>query len=348
MSAKKRYIILVIMALLTTTVCGQQSQPFTQYLFNRFLLNPAACGADGYTSVGLIVKDQWTGFAGAPFNQTLTAQVRVPREGFFGKGGMFRSQDGFNPENIGLGFTMFNDVRGLIRTTGGSFTYAYHIETETSQFSFGLATSFSQLYIDRNKIVTELGYDRYIDANRLSTFIPEAAFGMHYTARDYYAGFSVSNLFQSYLTFGGRNSSGYKLERQYLVLGGYVFEINREWTLVPGIQFKINERAATQIDVSAIIYYYDQFWGGISYRSDEGGSSGWTSAIFGVRFGNYNFGYAFDYSIGNMQKFSYGSHEIMAIVTFGKVDRFNRLRRRYEFQDSELQYRNMWVGRRRR
>ncbi|MDR2886861.1 MAG: type IX secretion system membrane protein PorP/SprF [Bacteroidales bacterium] len=328
-----------------STVSGQQSQPFTQYLFNRFLLNPAACGADGYASVGLTIKDQWAGFVGAPTNQTLTAQTRLPREGLFGKRSSYGTS-GYSPGNAGLGVALFNDIRGPIRTTGSHFTYAYHMEAPQGQLSFGLTGSFFQLYINRDKIVTELGYDRYIDANRLSSFVPEASFGVHYTTNDYYTGLSVSNLFQSFLTFGGRNSYDYRLERQYLLLGGYVLDINRQWALVPGTQLKLSERGAAQVDANVMVYYFDQFWGGFSYRSGGGGVNGGASMIFGVRHKQYYFGYAFDYSMSNMHKYSLGSHEIMVSITYGDVERFFRYRRRYEFQDSEQQYRgNTWMRR---
>jgi len=351
-SFKKIHIAIVcfvaVLKLTTYTVSGQQSQPFTQYLFSRFLLNPAACGADGYTSVGLTAKDNWTGFPGSPTSQILTAQIRVPREGLFGKGSINRISSGYSPENVGLGVALFNDMRGPIRTTGANLTYAYHIETPEGQLSFGLTTSFLQLHIDRNKIITELGYDSYIDRTKLSSFIPEASFGLHYTTNDYYTGLSVSNLFQSYFTFGGRNSSDYRLERQYIFLGGYVFDINREWTFVPGTQVKFNERGVVQIDGTIMGYYFDQFWGGFSYRSGGGGVVGGASMIFGVRYNQYHFGYAYDYALSNLQRYSYGSHEIMVSVAFGQSERFYHYRRRYEFQDSEQQYRRTWVGRRRR
>ena len=335
------YIIAALM-LLVPSVHGQQSQPFTQYLFSRFLLNPAACGADGYTSIGLTVKDQWTGFLSAPSNQILTAQVRLPREGIFGNRNSYYS-GGISPENVGLGVVLFNDMRGPIRTTGGNLTYAYHIETETGQLSFGLTASLAQLYIDRDKLTTELGYDRFIDGNKLSSFIPDASAGVHYTTRDYYAGFSASNMFQSFLTFGSRNSSDYRLERQYVFIGGYVFDINREWSLVPGSQFKFNEHGAVQVDGNVMCYYHDQFWGGFSYRSGGGGVVGGISMIFGARYEQYHFGYAFDYTLSNIQKYSLGSHEIMVSVAFGRDERFFRYKRRYEFQDSEQQYRRTWL-----
>ena len=323
---------IVALTLTSTVVRGQQSQPFTQYLFSRFLLNPAACGADGYTSIGLTVKDQWSGFSKAPTNQTLTGQLRLPREGVFGNRSR-RNRGGFSPENVGLGIALFNDMRGPIRTTGGQFTYAYHIEDRYGQLSFGLSASLFQLFIDRNKITTEYD-DRFINSSKLSSFIPDASFGMHYTTKDYYAGFSVSNLFQSFLSFGGRNSSDYRIERQYLLLGGYVFELNKDWSIVPGAQLKFNEHGVGQFDINVIGYYFDQFWGGFSYRTGGGGTGGGTSLIFGARYNQYHFGYAFDYTLNSIRKYSYGSHELMLSVTFGQSERFFRYKRRYEFQSS--------------
>ena len=330
--------IAICLSLFSSTVCGQQSQTFTQSLFNRFMLNPASCGADGYSAIGLTVKEQWAGFSDTPSNQTLTAQTRLRRKGLFGNR-IYNPYRRHGPENVGLGVVLVNDMRGLIRTTGGNFTYAYHIENRLGQLSFGLTASFFQLYINRSKIETELGYDRYIDGNKLSSFIPDASFGVHYTTRDYYAGFSASNLFQSYFTFGGRNSSAHRIERQYHLLGGGVLELSSIWCLVPGTQIRFNERGFGQIDIQLLGYYYDRLWGGLAYRSGSNGVAGVASLLFGVRYNQYHFGYAFDYSMSGIQNYSYGSHELMLSITFGLKERFFRYKRQYEFQNSEQQKR---------
>ena len=303
-------------------LCAQQSQPITQYLFSRFLLNPASCGANGYTSVGLTFKDQWTGFGHSPTNQVLFGQYRMRPNRYTDR----------NPERIGLGAAVFNDIRGPLRTTGAQFTYAYHIEDHFGQLSFGLTGSFFQFYADREKMVTE-NYDQYLMSISLSKIVPDALFGVHYTTPEYYAGLSISNLFQSFLTFGGRNSANYRIERQYLLMGGYVFDLDRKWTLVPALQTKFTERFAAQIDINVLAYWYDQFWGGFSYRSGGGGAIGGTSLIFGTRYNQFYFGYAFDYSISKMGRYSFGSHELMLSISFGQYDHFFRYNRRYEFQN---------------
>ena len=322
-SKRARFQIAVVFLMLCATpVFAQQSQPITQYLFSRFLLNPAACGSDGYTSIGLTFKDQWTGFKDAPTNQVLYGQYRLKPN---------RLSDR-NPEKIGLGVALFNDIRGPLRTTGAQFTYAYHLEDPYGQLSLGLTGSFFQLYANRDKIVTE-NYDQYLASINLSKIVPDAIFGAHYTTSEYYAGLSVSNLFQSFLTFGGRNSKQYRIERQYLLMGGYILDIDRKWTVVPASQIKFNEHFAAQIDINVVAYWYDQFWGGISYRSGGGGAIGGTSLIFGARYSQYYFGYAFDYSISKVGKYSFGSHEIMMSLSFGQYDKFYRYNRRYEFQN---------------
>jgi type IX secretion system PorP/SprF family membrane protein len=222
-------------------------------------------------------------------------------------------------------------MRGPIRTTGMQFTYAYHLEDRLGQLSFGLSASVFQLRIDRNKITTEED-DHFLNASDLNSLVPDASFGIHYTTKDYYAGFSATNLFQSFLMFGGRNSSDYRIERQYLLLGGYVFEIDKEWSIVPGAQIKFNEHGVGQGDINVMAYYFDQFWGGLSYRTGGGGAAGGTSILFGARYKQYHFGYAFDYTLSSIRKYSYGSHELMVSITFGQSERFFRYKRRYEFQ----------------
>lgn len=329
------YIIAAVVALSVLPAYGQQSQPFTQYLFNRFLLNPAAAGSDGYTSVGIIIKDQWSGFSSAPTNQTLTGQIRVPREGLFGNKIRRRSAGGFSPENVGLGVALFNDIRGPIRTTGGEFTYAYHLEDRYGQLSFGLSASLFQLYVNRDKLNPDDPDDPLINSMKLSSVVPDASFGVHYTTKDYYVGFAASNLFQSFLTFSKNSRSDYlRMERQYLLMGGYIYEMNKEWSLVPAAQIKFNEHGVGQMDLNVIVYYFDQFWGGLSYRTGGGGAAGGTSLLFGARYKQYYFGYAFDYTLSSIRKYSYGSHELMVSIAFGLNERFFRYKRRYEFQSS--------------
>ena len=309
---------------------AQQTQPYSQYMFDRYLLNPAAAVCNGFSAVGVGIKNQWAGFKGAPLNQFLNGQIRLPREGLF-QNTKRRTGGGYSPENVGLAIALFNDVRGPIRTTGGQITYAYHLPLNEGQLSFGLGVNMFQLYLDRNKIITE-DEDIFLNGSRLNSFVPDATFGLHYTTEDYYFGAAVSNVFQSFLMLGGRNSSTYRIERQYNLLAGYIFKLDTEWSFVPTVQVKVTESPVVQADFNTMLYYYDQFWGGLTYRTGGGGMPGTACIIVGARYKQYHFGYAFDYSLSSIRRYSYGSHELMATITFGQTERFFRFLRRYKYK----------------
>jgi type IX secretion system PorP/SprF family membrane protein len=321
--------------LLSFSICAQQSQLYNQYLFNRFVLNPAACGAN-VSSIGLVAKSQWTGFDDAPFNTVLSGQFRLSRRSISDGKSNTMGFGRLDREKVALGFVLSNDIYGPLRNTSAQFTYAYHLEDGVGQWSFGLTGSFSQFHLNREKMTTELGYDRLIDGAKLNSLVFDASFGTHYTNRDFYLGASAFNLLQSFLSF---NSNGIRIMREYLLLGGWVFDLNHEWSLVPGAHFKFTERGAGQLDLSLLCYYYDILWGGLSFRS--GGSfSGSASLMFGFRYQKFCFGYAFDYALSDIRKYSFGSHELMVSMTMGASKRFFRYTRgRYELHDVKRQYR---------
>ncbi|GHT21877.1 membrane protein [Bacteroidia bacterium] len=320
-------ITAVMLLMLCSAMSGQQTQSYTQYMFNRYLLNPAACASNGYTTVGLTVKDQWTGLKGAPSNQVLSAQIRWPKNGVFGTRGS-STAFGYAQGNVGVGISLFNDTRGAIRTTGGQITYAYHFEIETGQLSLGLALNMFQLYIDRNNLVTEHP-DAYLNGAKLNTLIPDALFGVHYTTPDWYAGVSIANLFQS------GNSSVYRTDRQYNVLGGYVARMDEEWSFVPAVMVKFNDKLVAQADFNALLYYTDFVWGGVAYRTGGGGVPGGVNAMIGFGYKNYSIGYSYDYTLASISRYAFGSHELMATITLGQSERYFRHANVYKFKATE-------------
>ena len=56
---------------ITLHVQAQQVSLNSQYLFNEYILNPAAVGSKDYTPVQLNFRKQWTNFPGAPTTQFL-------------------------------------------------------------------------------------------------------------------------------------------------------------------------------------------------------------------------------------------------------------------------------------
>src|SRR6056297_663631 len=111
----KRVIVLVILVLsvLPAVVKAQQIPLYSQYTMNKYLLNPAYAGSQGYTSYNLTARQQWMGFGNAktPSTQAVCAQTRILQSsvlsslGLINRGLARRRPSG----RVGMGGYIFND-----------------------------------------------------------------------------------------------------------------------------------------------------------------------------------------------------------------------------------------------
>jgi len=310
---KKLFYIIFFAIVVIQTAKSQQVPLYSQYMLNGFLINPAIAGSEGYTAVNITAREQWLGLANSPKTHAICAQTRILKNSFINKGSSVKLHEKINSRSgrVGLGGYIFNDINGPINRTGIQLTYAYHIRMQNNQLSFGLSAIGYQFSINDDNLRFE-EEDQFWQNSPKSLFIPDANFGVYYTDRNLYCGFSVSQLFQSALRFGERDYAEYKMKRYYYLMGGYDFEINDNIVIEPSFLFKTTENFISQADITAKLIFGDEYWGGLSYRT--GGA-----LIFmgGVKVDKFYFGYAFDYTLSNIMKHSYGSHEFMVIMKIG-------------------------------
>lgn len=326
---KKPFIILVAIMFLGLTGSGQQLPLYSQYMMNGFLLNPAIAGSDGYTTFSLTAREQWIGFNQAPRTHALSMQTRLLKRSFIIKGrSVYKkrlkpSRDG----RVGLGGYVYNDRNGLVNRSGMQFSYAYHIRLRQSQLSFGLSGTVFQFNLLDDQIwfhdeeIEPLVYD---GSTRRVLFVPDANFGVYYLSYNYYAGLSVAQLFQSYLKIGNNTFDNYRLLRHYYFTAGYTFDLGNDFSLEPSILFKTSETWRPQLDINAKLYYRQDLWTGLSFRT---GSS--IILMAGFRVNQLYFGYAFDYTLSSIMKYSLGSHEVMIALKLGDNARRYRWLDRY-------------------
>ncbi len=277
-------------------------------------MNPAVAGSEGYTAVNITAREQWIGFKNAPGTYALSFQTRVLKKSYISRGTSVkrRSRQGSRSGNVGLGGYIFNDRNGAVGRTGLKFTYAYHINFRHSQLSFGLSAVAYQFRIDDDLIhLADPGDELWLGA-RKSVFIPDADFGIYYSARNYWGGLSVDNMFESILKLGDSGYDRYKMERNYYLVGGYDFEVSRDLVLSPSTLVKYAENGKFQADISAKLIFSQAYWGGITYRTGQS-----IIILAGVSVDKLIFGYAYDIGLNSMMKHSYGTHEFTFIVKFG-------------------------------
>ena len=324
---KKVSIVAILFLIFTAGIKAQQLPLYSQYMFNRFLINPAVAGSDGYTSFNLTAREQWIGIDNSPKTHSLSYQTRILKRSYIIKSTSVKRKT-FRPSTkgrVGVGGFVFDDRNGMVSRTGFQLTYAYHIWMDETQLSFGLSGTAFQFRINDEKLTFFDQSEPLLSGDlRKALFVPDANFGVYLLNSSYHVGFSVDQLFQSYLKIGNAGLSDYRMLRHYYLSGGYIFPLQNEFFLEPSILFKTTEELLYQIDFNAKLQYKADYWVGLSYRT-----AGAVILFAGIKLDKFYFGYAFDYTLSSIMKHSLGSHEFMMAVKFGDSARRFRWLDRY-------------------
>ena len=283
-------ILLSLFVLISLNSMGQQMPHFSQYMFNDFFLNPAIAGTKEKTEVKLTLRNQWSNFEESPKTQTF----------------------GFNTnyfDNMGLGAIILNDKTGPLNQTGLEIAYAYHLQLDdNSKLSLGLSAKAVQYVLNVSKLELEDPNDNTIlfGNSEDKSMVPDASFGAYYYSDKLFAGISIPQLFQTSIRYDGSAGRINKEVRHYYLYGGYSFAINEDFEVQPSLLIKTILKAPTQLDFNVKATYKNLFWLGTSYRHKES-----SIVMLGLKWEKISIGYAYDYSITNIRKYSSGSHEIM-------------------------------------
>lgn len=293
----KKILFVVMLQGFFTGAYAQQDMLISKYMFNGLFLNPAYGGTHPYFTTSLLYRTQWTGFTGAPKTQ------------------LFELDGPLAKDKMGIGCIISHDKIGVTEQTDFYATYSYKIKLGKNKLSFGLRAGVS----DYRAQLTSLTYwdasDVVFTNNIRSALIPKFGFGMYYYTEKYYAGFSIPTLMaydKDYSFSIDLEKSSY-LRRHYYLNGGYIFTLNELFKLKPSVLLKYSPAAPVQADINVSVLYKNMIWFGTSFRTGD-------AVVFLVEYQTANhirIGYTFDYTISNLNNYSYGSHEIMVAYDFG-------------------------------
>lgn len=324
----KRTAFILFTLLFCSMSYGQQLPLYSQYLYNKFLINPAVAGSDGYTSVSLTAREQWVGYLGAPRTFSVSWQTRMLKKSFILKQTTVKRQV-YRPKSdgkVGFGAYIFSDKNGLVQRTGFQAAYSYHMWIQNStQLSFGLAFTGYYYKIDEKQINFEDPNEPWLNNNlRRGVFVPDMTFGAYLLNARYTLGFSADQLSESAAKIGGPAYKNLSMSRQYYVFGSYDFSKGTNTVIQPSFLIKMSGQYKPQADLGATYIYNQNFWAGLAYRT-----SGALIANVGVKYLNMFFGYAYDYTLQEIQSITFGTHEITLAFKFGDNSRRYRWLDRY-------------------
>ena len=71
-----------------------------------------------------------------------------------------------------------------------------------------------------------------------------------------------------------------------------------------------------QADLTTRVYYKDDYWVGLSWRTSDA-----IVLMVGLKYDRYYFAYAYDITLTDIRKQSFGTHELTLAVKFGESAR---------------------------
>ncbi|MEI6748125.1 MAG: type IX secretion system membrane protein PorP/SprF [Bacteroidales bacterium] len=284
--------LITILALFTCSVAiAQQDALFSQYMFNKVVLNAGYTGSREVMSADLTDRYQWVGIEGAP--KTITFSMHSP----------------LRNEHIGIGFYVYRDELGPTLDQGFLASYAYRLILPKGKLSFGIQAGFKYFNIDWNKIDEEVrAADYMFQGTQQNKFTPDANFGIYYYTNRIFAGVSSKQLLQNeygMVKVDGKSSYS-KLLRHFYGMAGMAVPVSDEVLFRPSTLIKYVKNAPLQVDLNASFLIKELFWLGITYRTEN-------ALVFLTEFNlakNLRLGYSYDVYLNQLVHYNKGSHEI--------------------------------------
>lgn len=304
---------------------------YSQYILNEFVINPSMAGIDGTTTINVTGRKQWLGWDNAPetYVASISARVLKSTRTYLGKRTFGEKIRKAPSGKVGLGAALLNDINGAVVRTNLNFSYAYHLDLNNGQLSFGLSPLIQQFRVDKNLAALDnQSGDPLSSLIGKSIYSVDAAFGVNYIRNKFSVGFSAFQLLQSPVKSDGLELYFDELKqvRHYYLTGLYRNNIkdNQDWEYESSLVLRATENLQVSVDLSNRFIYNKEYWAGLSLRS-----SGEIILLLGVNINRVYFGYSFDYGINELAQLSYGSHEAFMAIKLGDKARRYRYWERY-------------------
>jgi len=276
---------------------AQQKVQFTQYMFNGLVINPAYAGAEEALSLTFIHRSQWTGVENAPTTQTFSGHTL------------------FKNKHIGLGLTIINDKIGVHRNFNASANYAYHLKIKDETYlSFGLQAGAHSRRSDYASLVGNANNDPKLYNPYISNTYFDVGMGVYFRSPRFHLGVSAPELIPERITIN--DTLSIRMSKvNYFIFSKYKVTLSENVDAEPSLMIKYLSGVPFSFDVNMNLIFRKVLTLGISYRKQE-------SVDFLMKCQispQLQFGYAYDYSIGEISRLSSGSHEVVVNYLFRYV-----------------------------
>ncbi|MGH1336419.1 MAG: PorP/SprF family type IX secretion system membrane protein [Aureispira sp.] len=304
---KNRLLLLLLGMALCTSLQAQQPAQYSLFMLNKYAYNNAYNGLDRSLSITGVFRKQWVNFPGSPLSVNFNAHM--PLEII----------------SSGIGIGVEYDALGAYSNLALRGSYSYIIDLkESGRLSIGLAGRMIQKELDGSRLLTpdgiyELGVnhnDPSVPTARVSglSFSMDAA--VYYQHDWFEIGVAAINLTQPSLQLA--NDASILYNRAYFFTATGKIPINRDFTIKPSFLLK-SDFIKFQPEIAAILDWKDNIFGGVAFRGYNSLNNDAVVFLAGVKWNdNFTLAYAYDLSIGSLQGFNSGSHEVVLNYNLNK------------------------------
>ncbi len=284
-----RYLFGILFFVVSLSDGLAQSYPlFSQYMRNGLAFNPAYAGSSEAFAASLVYRQQWTGFDGAPKTEVFSAHAPL------------------KSDRVALGLLAYHDAYGVTNNTGVFANYAFRIHLKKGILSLGLKGGVYMQSENLNNVITDQANDPVFTGNTEKVTVPNFGAGIFYYGEKFYTGFSIPGFLSSrageiYHDFNNYN---------FMLTSGALFTITRNFKFNPSFLLNYNLPTNLQLDLTGNMVFWDFLWLGGSWRMQDNSVVGLLQFQISPQIG---IGYSFDYSLGDLNKFNNGSHEVMLV-----------------------------------
>lgn len=289
---KRTFLTFLVTLFISGCALAQQYPVFTQYYYNELVINPAYAGANVQMSATAMYRNQWVNFPGAPrtFN--------------------FSTHSSFMKNKIGLGLMINHDEIGSYKNQHIYFSYAYKLHFGKATLALGLQAGFNILGADFSDLDLQDDTDQAF-ANAINKLKPNFGTGIYFSKKNYFIGLSVPFIINNNLATTSIENFAAQIKeaRYYFLRGGAVFPIDRfeKVKFNPSFLMRTQEGMAVAFDANIAFIFYDVFALGQSFRF---GDSYITNISLKLS-DKIWFGYSYDWTQTELNRFSNGSHEFV-------------------------------------
>jgi type IX secretion system PorP/SprF family membrane protein len=308
MSTMKNTLLLLIL----TVVCvlnlhAQQEHHYTQFMYNKLLINPGYAGARSIPFVTAIYRNQWLGFDGAPQSALVS----------------FNSN--FLSPRVGVGVTLSNNQVGLMRDFQANLAYSYDlVASDQISVHAGIMGSVRSLSIDFEKALTvdpAMG-DGSLDVERSNQVLGNVGAGIYgVLAERFYVGFSVPRIYTNKIGINDNaNVTVAKEARHYYGMAGAILPLSDDINLMPAVLTKYVKNAPFDVDINLNLDIKEKVTAGVSYRlGGDGSGESLDLLLFWQALPQVGIGAAYDFTLSNLRDYSTGSVEVMLLADLKKA-----------------------------